>query len=74
MLAKAVWRKRSVMLAQASDYAELRRTFQVTTVTYQLILLPVWVALAMREREQRLVLANGQTGRVIFSSPLSSKS
>jgi LSD1 subclass zinc finger protein len=73
MLAKAVWRKRSLMLAQASDYAELRRTFQVTTVTYQLILLPVWVALARREREQRLVLVNGQTGRVVFSSPLSNK-
>lgn len=73
MLARAVWRKKSLMLAQASDYAELRRTFQVTTVTYQLILLPVWVALALREREYRLVLVNGQTGRVIFSSPLSKK-
>lgn len=73
MLAKAVWRKRSLMLSQASDYAQLRQTFQVTTVTYQLILLPVWVALARREKEQRLVLVNGQTGRVVFSSPLSTR-
>jgi hypothetical protein len=48
--------------------------FQVTTVTYQLVLLPVWVALAQRDREQRLVLVNGQTGQVAFSSELKARS
>jgi predicted RNA-binding Zn-ribbon protein involved in translation (DUF1610 family) len=70
MLAKAVWRNKSLALSQASDFAELRRTFQVTTVTYQLLLLPVWVGLGLREKEQRLVLVNGQTGNVVWSSPL----
>lgn len=73
MLAKAVWRKKSLLLAQASDYAELRRTFQVTAVTYQLVLLPIWVALAQRGHERRLVLVNGQSGQVTFSSTLQSR-
>ena len=74
MLSAAVWRKRSVVVAQASDLAQLRRTFQITTVTYQLVLLPVWVAFAQREQDQRLVLVNGQTGQVAFSSSLKAKS
>lgn len=73
MLAKAVWRKRSLAMAQVSDIEDLRRTFQVTTVTYQLILLPVWVAMAQRAHERRLALINGQTGQVTFSSPIRSK-
>lgn len=70
MLAKAVWRHKSLALGQVVDFAELRRTFQVTTVTYQLVLLPVWAGLARREQEHRLVLVNGQTGSVVMSSPL----
>lgn len=72
MLAKAVWRNRSLALRQAEDFTELRRSFQVTTVTYQLVLLPVWVGLVRREQETRLVLVNGQTGNVVLSSPLRS--
>lgn len=70
MLAKAAWRHKSLALGQVVDFAELRRTFQVTTVTYQLVLLPVWAGLARREQEHRLVLVNGQTGNVVMSSPL----
>jgi hypothetical protein len=73
MLAKAVWRNKSLVLTQTVDFAELRRSFQVTTVTYQLVLLPVWVGLARRALEHRLVLVNGQTGRVVWSSPLRPK-
>lgn len=72
MLAKAVWRKKSLALNHAVNLVELRRTFQVTSVTYQLVLLPVWVGLARRKGETRLVLVNGQTGNVVLSSPLRS--
>jgi hypothetical protein len=74
MLTSALWRKRSVVAANAAELGQLRRMFQVTTVTYQLVLLPVWAALARRDREQRLVLVNGQTGQVAFSSELKSGS
>jgi transcription elongation factor Elf1 len=73
MLAEAVRRKKSLVFAQASDLAELRRMFQVTAVSYQLVLLPIWVAQAQRGHERRLVLVNGQSGRVTFSSILRSK-
>ncbi len=73
MLTKAVWRKKSVAFASAVELAELRRAFQVTTVTYQLVLLPVWAALVQREQELRLVLVNGQSGQVAVSSPLQRK-
>jgi len=78
MLTKAIWQNRSLALSQTVNFGELRRTFQVTTVTYQLVLLPVWVGLARRQREAgrvpgtRLVLVNGQTGNVVLSSPLRS--
>jgi hypothetical protein len=72
MLTKAVWRNRSLAIGQALSFSELRRTFQVTTVTYQLVLLPMWVGLARQVHEARLVLVNGQTGRVALSSPLRS--
>ena len=39
-----------------------KRTFQVTTVTYQLVLLPVWAAVVVHEGRRALVLVNGQTG------------
>jgi DNA-directed RNA polymerase subunit RPC12/RpoP len=73
MLSTAAWRKRSVVVANASELRQLRHAFQVTSVTYQLVLLPVWVALAQRDKDQRLVLVNGQTGQVTFSSPIRSK-
>jgi predicted RNA-binding Zn-ribbon protein involved in translation (DUF1610 family) len=70
MLARAVWRNKSLALSQAISPTELRRTFQVTSVTYQLVLLPVWVGLALSEQEMRLVLVNGQTENVVLSNPL----
>jgi DNA-directed RNA polymerase subunit RPC12/RpoP len=44
----------------------LKRTFQVTSTTYQLVLLPVWIALLQSEDKRRLALVNGQTGKVAF--------
>jgi hypothetical protein len=70
MLAKAVWRTKSQMLAQAGELDQLGRMYQVTTVSYQLVLLPVWTVLVKREREQRLVLVNGQTGKVVWGGQL----
>lgn len=70
MLAKAARRNRSLALGQAVNPVEPRRTFQVISVTYQLLLLPVWAGLARREQETRLVLVNGQTGSVVLSHPL----
>ena len=66
MLGMAVWRSRGQAFSWAGDYAQLRRTYQVSSATYQLVLLPVWVALAQREGRHRLVLVNGQTGKTTF--------
>jgi DNA-directed RNA polymerase subunit RPC12/RpoP len=74
MLKMAVWRKRRQVLGRLGDPDQLRRMFQVTTVTYQLVLLPVWVGLAQRDSERRLVLVNGQTGKVVFGSPVRRRS
>jgi predicted RNA-binding Zn-ribbon protein involved in translation (DUF1610 family) len=73
MLVKAVWRNKSLAINQAAHLTELRRTFQVTAVTYQLVLLPMWVGLVRRDQEHKLVLVNGQAGNVVFSSPLRSE-
>jgi hypothetical protein len=70
MLAQAVWRNKLFAINQAVNFTELRRTFQVTAVTYQLVLLPMWVGLARWEQEHRLVLVNGQNGNVVQSGPL----
>lgn len=74
MLKQAVWRKRRQVLGRLGELDQLRRMFQVTTVTYQLVLLPVWVGLAQRDSERRLVLVNGQTGKVVFGSPVRRRS
>jgi hypothetical protein len=71
MLGLAVRRSGPALVASSpAEAVQLRRSFQVTSATYQLILLPVWVALAQREERHRLVLVNGQTGKVVVSSPL----
>lgn len=70
MLAKAVWKAGPLIATESDQPAQLRRTFQVTSVTYQLVLLPVWVALVQREDRYRLALVNGQTSKVTFSSPV----
>lgn len=48
----------------------LKRSFQVSSMTYQLLLLPVWVALLAQEGQLSLALVNGQTGRVVFGPRL----
>jgi len=42
----------------------LLSTFQVSTLTYQLVLLPLWIAPTRYRGERCLVLVNGQTGKV----------
>jgi len=49
---------------------EVRRSFRVTSATYQLVLLPAWAALLEVKSRLRLALVNGQTGKVAFSRPL----
>jgi predicted RNA-binding Zn-ribbon protein involved in translation (DUF1610 family) len=52
----------------------LRRSFQTSGLTYQLALLPVWVA-ALRSQEGRsLALVNGQTGKVALGPQVVSTS
>jgi Zn finger protein HypA/HybF involved in hydrogenase expression len=43
----------------------IARYFQVISVTYQLKLLPVWVALVQKGDRYRLTLVHGQTGKVV---------
>jgi LSD1 subclass zinc finger protein len=45
-----------------------KRSFQVTTVTYQLVLLPVWTAVAGPKGQRTVVMVNGQTGEVASGS------
>jgi hypothetical protein len=47
-----------------------RHLCQVTSITYQLALLPVWVALMQCEGERRLAVVNGQTGEAALGRPL----
>jgi predicted RNA-binding Zn-ribbon protein involved in translation (DUF1610 family) len=70
MLAMAVGRARRPVASLTTDHAELRRAFQVTSATHQLVLLPVWVAQVRREDLRRLAMVNGQTGKVTVSAPL----
>ena len=49
-----------------------RRSFQVSCTTYQLVLLPVWVALLQSQDERSLALVNGQTGKVVLGLTLPS--
>ena len=70
MLGMAVWRAGPQLMTRGGEPAQLRRTFQVTTVTYQLVLLPVWVALVQREEKRRLAVINAQTGKTALSGPL----
>jgi hypothetical protein len=41
------------------------RSFQVSGVTYQLVLIPVWVMVMQDRKGRGLVLVNGQTGKVV---------
>jgi DNA-directed RNA polymerase subunit RPC12/RpoP len=44
----------------------LRRSFQVSGASYQLVLLPLWVAQLRSEKRYSLAVVNGQTGEVAF--------
>jgi hypothetical protein len=64
----ALARKRVAPLVDTEPpgQGQLRQSFQVSSTTYQLVLLPVWVAALRRGEQTSLVLANGQTGKVAF--------
>jgi hypothetical protein len=49
---------------ESPGYRRVRRSYHVTSMTYQLLLLPVYVALLQSDRARRIVLVNGQTGKV----------
>ncbi|MFN2182609.1 MAG: hypothetical protein ACK2UU_01400, partial [Anaerolineae bacterium] len=49
---------------------EVRRSFRVTSATYQLVLLPAWAALLEVKGRLRVALVNGQTGKMALSRPL----
>jgi hypothetical protein len=55
----------------SSRPVRVRRSFQTSGLTYQLVLLPIWICLLRADDELRLALVNGQTGKVAFSSALS---
>lgn len=75
MIAMARKRAGSVITSESSDSsgaAVVRRSFQVSNPTYQLVLLPVWVAILSHQEERRLALVNGQTAKVAFGPAISS--
>ena len=45
--------------------SQAARSFQVCGVTYQLVLIPVWVAVLQDRKGRGLALVNGQTGKVV---------
>ena len=45
-----------------------KRSFEVTSVTYQLVLLPVWTAVIGPRGRRALILVNGQTGELVSGS------
>jgi LSD1 subclass zinc finger protein len=55
----------------SSRPAMVRRSFQTSGLTYQLVLLPVWVAVVQVDDERRLALVNGQTGKATLGPALS---
>ena len=52
--------------SESSGYRQVHRSYHVTSMTYQLVLLPVYTALRQSDRERRMALVNGQTGKVAF--------
>jgi hypothetical protein len=54
----------------SSRQAMVRRSFQTSGLTYQLVLLPVWVAVLQVDDEGRLALVNGQTGKATLGPAL----
>ena len=70
MIAKAHRRVRPLVAQESSSHSSVRRSFQVTSATYQLLLLPVWAALLRARDRHRLGLVNGQTGQVVIGPRL----
>jgi hypothetical protein len=56
---------------RSEDTPQIHRTYQVTSISYQLVLLPVWIALVERDGQRSMALVNGRSGKVAFGSPVS---
>jgi hypothetical protein len=54
----------------SSRPAMVRRSFQTSGLTYQLMLLPVWVAVVQVNDERSLALVNGQSGKATLGPSL----
>lgn len=48
------------------QWVNTRRAYQVSGVSYQLLLLPAWIGRMERDGQKRISLVNGQTGAVTF--------
>jgi predicted RNA-binding Zn-ribbon protein involved in translation (DUF1610 family) len=73
MIALARQRAGILLTQKSSSVSRSRvgRSFQVNSATYQLVLLPVWVALMQGADRRSLALVNGQTGKVAFGPTVS---
>jgi LSD1 subclass zinc finger protein len=60
--------------SRSSRPVMVRRSFQTSGLTYQLVLVPVWVALLQVDDEIRLALVNGQTGKAALGPQVVSQS
>jgi hypothetical protein len=74
----AMARERAGLLAaptsRSSRPVMVRRSFQTNGLTYQLVLLPMWVALLQVDDEIHLALVNGQTGKAASGPQVISQS
>ena len=64
MIWMAQWRKGLPVTVTGDGDKASYRAFQVSSVTYRLVYVPIWVARFRQRDSQRLVLINGVTGRV----------
>ena len=55
---------------RAKGLPDAFRSFQVICTAYQLVLLPVWVALLQSKDGRSLALVNGQTGKTVMGLTL----
>jgi Zn finger protein HypA/HybF involved in hydrogenase expression len=72
MLKAAMRRSEPLVRIERDDEPKVRRSYRLTSATYQLVLLPVWAALLVGQDQVRLGLVNGQTGTAALSRPLRS--
>jgi hypothetical protein len=67
-LARREARSPAIRQDKTSPLFTFLSTLQLSTLTYQLVLLPLWIAPILYRDERCLVLVNGQTGKVVLCS------